>query len=323
MNDIIASGAIHSIKTIFQKKNERNVIIDPFSCLVKLSLLRFLEQGTKISIYQNRIHFNSPSYIQGFIRFMYGDNREHLHNLYLPIQKCVEWFWNDKNIDMTYMFENAVTGLKMLKYAYSEYATIQHTIDYYIIIMMQKNSQLISKLGFISLDNKNISTFTKSNIKIEIEEEPTFIETENNSNCNSISNGNGIDNKNKNNKHNKSKNDKTDKTDIKNNLDVSRDVSVSRDDKNNIDAKDIRDSILLKQLKEQEKTKDIHIKDMHKFLFEIWNLREIDIVINLYREMETKQAGYERDSIYANIMSYCSMKENKLFEYIESNSSIL
>ena len=157
MSDLISSGTIHSIKTMFQKKIERNVIIDPFSCLIKLSLLRFLDSGTKISIYQNRIHFNSPSYIQGVIRFMYGDNREHLHNLYLSIQKCVEWFWNDKNADMTYMFNNAVIGLKMLKYAYNEYATIQHTIDYYIIILMQKNAYLISKLGIASLDIDKIT----------------------------------------------------------------------------------------------------------------------------------------------------------------------
>ena len=62
---------------------------------------------------------------------------------------------------------------------------------------------------------------------------------------------------------------------------------------------------------------------MHKFLFDIWNSREINIVINLYREMESKYKGYERDNIYVNIMSYCSMKENKLNQYIESNSSIL
>ena len=67
----------------------------------------------------------------------------------------------------------------------------------------------------------------------------------------------------------------------------------------------------------------IHNKDIHKFLFELWNTREIGIVINLYKEMETKQKGYERDNIYSNIMSYCSMKENKLYQYIESNSSIL
>ena len=316
MNDIIASGTLQSIKLLFQKKVERNVIIDPFSCLIKLSLLRYLESGTKISIYQNRIHFNSPSYIQGIIRFMYGDNREHLHNLYLPIQKSVEWFWDEKNEDMTYMFNNAIIGLKMLKYAYNEYATIQHTIDYYIIIMMQKNTQLISKIGINLLDIDKITecmmecsskTNNKSLEKQPNEKQPNDKQPHENSK-----------------KHKKQDNTTT----LKN---INEDDIVKT-----INAKDIRDSIVLSQEKESRmldndkdndsdnlNQKKNHNKDMHKFLFEIWNPREIGIVINLYKEMESKQKGYERDNIYSNIMSYCSMKENKLFDYIQQNSSIL
>ena len=152
LSELITSGAMHSLKCVFQKKKERNVIIDPFSCLVKLSLIKYLDEGTKVSIYQNRLNFNSPSYAQGIIRFMYGDNREDLHNILLPIQKCVEWYWNEKNDDMVYMFNNAVLGLKFLKNSYSAYATIQHTIDYYIIILMQKNTTLMSRMGINSID---------------------------------------------------------------------------------------------------------------------------------------------------------------------------
>ena len=43
LSDIITSGAMHSLKCVFQKKKERNVIIDPFSCLVKLSLIKYLQ----------------------------------------------------------------------------------------------------------------------------------------------------------------------------------------------------------------------------------------------------------------------------------------
>jgi hypothetical protein len=70
-------------------------------------------------------------------------------------------------------------------------------------------------------------------------------------------------------------------------------------------------------------TMQIQLRDIHKFLFELWNAREMNIVINLYREMETKQKGTERDYIYNNIMQYCEMKENKLYQYIEQNSSVL
>ena len=41
------------------------------------------------------------------------------------------------------------------------------------------------------------------------------------------------------------------------------------------------------------------VKDIHKFLFELWSLREMNIVINLYKEMDTKQKGYERNNIYS------------------------
>jgi len=291
MNDILTSGIIQSAKLLFQKKVERNVIIDPFSCLVKLSLLRFLETGTKISIYQNRIHFNPPSYIQGFVRFIYGDNREHLHNLFLPIQKSVEWFWDDKNENITYMFNNSIIGLKMLKYAYNEYATIQHTIDYYIIIMLQKNTQLISKIGINLLD---IDKITNCMIECSIEKNTD----KNSSTSEFIAISNDINNKNKNKKIN--------------NEEAANTSNAAKN--NTINAKDIRESIQSNQ---------IHTKDMHKFLFELWNIREIGIVINLYKEMESKQKGYERDNIYSNIMSYCSMKENKLFDYIQENSSVL
>jgi len=369
MNDILSSSTIQILKSFFQKKVERNVIIDPFSCLVKLSLLRFLDTGTKISIYQNRIHFNSPSYIQGMIRFMYGDNREHLHNLYLPIQKCVEWFWDDKNPDMTYMFNNAVTGLKMLKFAYNEYATIQHTIDYYIIIIMQKNLHLISKLGLNILDidkitnnimecdqNKinedekiNDKLNDKTNEKIIYSQPQPQISNGNNANSstnnNLNNNNNSNSNSNKNNKNNKNKTNTTNTTNNISKFDEELTTTIINtptyiantpntpntpiQDLDNtickqsvIDPKTIIDSIILTKKNECESHKDYRVKDMHKFLFELWNTREIGIVINLYKEIEIKQKG-ERDNIYSNIMSYCSMKENKLFEYIEENSSIL
>ncbi len=268
MNDIIASGAIQSLKSIFQKKTEHNVIIDPFGCLIKLSLLRFLDSGTKISINKNCLYFNSPTYVQGIVRFLYGDNREHLHNLYLPIQKCVEWFWDEKHPDMIYIFNNAVIGLKMLKQAYSEYATIQHTIDYYIIVLMQKNATLIAKMGITTLD---IDTIT----------------------CNLLENTNE-----------KNKQNKSHKKEQQSKEQQSREQQ-SKEETNN------------------ENINNNKLKDIHKFLFDLWNKREIDIVINLYKELESKNNTDEKNSIYTNIMNYCSMKETKLNKYIEQNSSVL
>ena len=310
MNDIIASGALQGLKSLFQKKTEHNVIIDPFSCLIKLSLLRFLDSGTKISIQNNCLCFNAPTYIQGMIRFMYGDNREHLHNLYLPIQKSVEWYWNDKNNDMTYIFNNAVVGLKMLKNSYSEYATIQHTLDYYIIILMQKNATLIAKMGINSLD---IDTLTNELLDDNEENNTNTISSSNaittsssNANTTSSSNANNS-NKNKHKNKNKSENNEYNRIDTINNTPETKEE--------------------IKKENYQEPTKETininKLKDIHKFLYSLWNEREINIVINLYKELESKQHTEEKTNIYDNLMNYCSMKETKLNKYIEQISSVL
>ena len=318
MSDFITSGTIHSLKSIFQKTAERNVIIDPFSCLIKLSLLRFLDSGTKISIYKNRIHFNAPTYVQGFIRFLYGDNREHLHNLYLPIKKSVEWFWNDKNNDMTYMFNNAVVGLKMLKTAYGNYDTIQHTINYFTIILMQKNANLISKLGIGSLD---IDMITNDILDEDSKKTDTTNESENIKNDNNIMNSNKkkqIDSRKQN--DSRQQNNNNEDNNIKNNEKIDN-------GKGNINDKGARESSCQRaepsRGAEALVTEALAAKDIHKFLFDLWNQREINIVINLYKEMESKQLSSDRDNIYTNIMNYCVMKEDKLYSYIQEHSSIL
>ena len=318
MSDIMSSGTLQSLKSIFQKKPEHNVIIDPFSCLVKLSLLRFLDSGTKISINQNRLYFNPPTYIQGIVRFIYGDNREHLHNLYLPIQKCVEWYWDEENTDIIYIFNNAVVGLKMLKHAYSEYATIQHTIDYYIIILMQKNATLIAKMGISSLDIDKLTS--------ELLDEATHINTTMNINIANYNNSNSNTN---NSSINNSKNKNKNKNQTNKEHSNTKDQQSNIQDQSNSKSQEQQQAQQVQINNEDDKQAQIDkikfnkLKDIHRFLFDLWNKREMDIVINLYKELESKQNTEEKTSLYTNIMNYCSMKETKLNKYIEQNSSIL
>ena len=297
ITDLLTSSAMQSLKSVFQKKKERNVIIDPFSCLVKLSIIRYLDEGTKISIYQNRLNFNAPSYIQGIVRFMYGDNREDLHNILLPIQKCVEWYWNERNADMIYMFNNAVLGLKFLKNSYSTYATIQHTLDYYIIILMQKNSAIMRQMGISTIDIERLTTALQESSANEI----------NTPSIQTLASSEKGKNK--------------EKHDIKDSRE-SRESKESKEKNNKITDKSSPVSESIEQDKNGDRLQ-LQMRDIHKFLFELWNEREIAIVINLYREMETKKPGTEMNYIYNNIMQYCEMKENKLYKYIEQNSSIL
>jgi len=302
-SDIISSGAMHSLKCVFQKKKERNIIIDPFSCLVKLSLIKYLDEGTKVSIYQNRLNFNAPSYIQGIVRFMYGDNREDLHNILLPIQKCVEWYWDDKNNEIIYMFNNAVHGLKFLKNSYSAYATIQHTIDYYIIILMQKNPNLMSKMGINSIDiDKLTNAILNTNMQDNFKKD---------------------DSRKDDSRKDDSRKDDSRKDNSRKDINKLYPNSNSNMENKKENNKEINKETTWETTREDAIDKSIQLRDIHKFLYELWSQREINIVINLYKEMDNKQPGIDRDYIYNNIMQFCEMKENKLYKYIEDNSSIL
>ena len=63
----------------------RNLILEPFCCILRIILLNYKPIGTKISIQNNSIQYYDPSIYQGILRSIYGDNREDIHNLYSPI----------------------------------------------------------------------------------------------------------------------------------------------------------------------------------------------------------------------------------------------
>jgi hypothetical protein len=138
LQEFLTSRLFHSFtKTFFQEK-ENNIIVDPLSCLIKLSLLSFQNDGTKISIDKNALNFNEPNILQGTLRYYYGYGREDLHNLYNPIQKSLDWYWIKDNEEINFLFTLATNGLKRLKKSYSPNCTIHHTLDYYISLLQKK-----------------------------------------------------------------------------------------------------------------------------------------------------------------------------------------
>lgn len=122
------------------KPKTKNIILDPITCMIKLSILNFYPIGTKLVVYNNSITFTEPNILQGIIRYIKGDGREDLHNLYNPIIKSIEWYWNSNDKGIMYMFKLAINGLIMLKNTYSPYSTIQYALDHYIETIQNGNN---------------------------------------------------------------------------------------------------------------------------------------------------------------------------------------
>ena len=117
------------LKSLFEQK--RDSILDPLTCVIRLSILEFKPIGTKISLNNNKIKYNEPTVFQGAMRWSNGDNREDLHNLFNPLKKAVLWYDTDDE-EVENILSYSIRGLEKLQSSYNKNSVISHSIQFYI-----------------------------------------------------------------------------------------------------------------------------------------------------------------------------------------------
>ena len=130
------------IESFSKEKKEKNFILEPLSVIFRLALLQYKDKGTKISIRENSIQFQLPTYDQGLIRMIEGDAREDLHNLYHPLLKCIEWYPYES---YQFIYDECIKGLNILNSNYDNNSTIKHTLNHYIDVIKNNNNTNISR----------------------------------------------------------------------------------------------------------------------------------------------------------------------------------
>jgi len=132
MNPLSIKEKVYNFfSSLFSNDSKPDSIIEPLTCLIRLSILEYKPVGTKISVNNNKIQYNDPNILQGAIRWSNGDAREDLHNIFNPIRKAVEWFDKDQE-EIAHIFDCSVKGLYRLKKSYHHNSVISHSIQYYI-----------------------------------------------------------------------------------------------------------------------------------------------------------------------------------------------
>lgn len=130
-------SAFTNLNTLFKKnesvKNSSLQLLEPLTCIIRLAMLNFQEVGTKIAIYNNRISSQLPNIIQGAKRWVYGNKRNELHNLYKPILISLKYYDRNNDSDISIIFDYAVGGLEKLTQTYSEHENdiVCHSIKLY------------------------------------------------------------------------------------------------------------------------------------------------------------------------------------------------
>jgi len=153
-------------KYLFNKE-VKHYVLDPLTCIVRCAILSYKPTGTKISIYENKIAFSEPNFLQGTIRWGSGDKREDLHNIYNPILKSTQWY-SRENEDIKNIFLLAKKGLDKLKNSYEENSIISHSLELYInIIDLFINSTGECMSEFFKNKKEDTKVSNKKDVKIE------------------------------------------------------------------------------------------------------------------------------------------------------------
>ena len=132
-------------------------ILEPLSIVIKLAIISLYPVGTKIAVYNHKLHIHSPTIFQGTIRWSCGSTREDVHLLLNPITKALYNYSPYINSKYRSLFESAVKGLEILKLSYNDESSIlSHALEYYIHIIEASFNESIENLRDI---NKNLQSF--------------------------------------------------------------------------------------------------------------------------------------------------------------------
>ncbi len=117
-------------------KNERYGY-DPLLTVINLALLKFHINGTKLSFYGNQIYIQPPSLVQGATRKYYGNSKNELANLFVPIYFCIDkYLIQNNNLFVRDILKYSIDGLMLLQITYKS--------DIVIVLVIQSLIDMIN-----------------------------------------------------------------------------------------------------------------------------------------------------------------------------------
>jgi hypothetical protein len=153
---------------------DKNCIIDPLTCICKLSLLSFFMPGTRLRLSNYVLTIQEYNLMQCVERYAGGDTRKDISHLVLPIIKVIKWYILDKTYDDEFnkAIKNiamyAIKGLQTLqKKTYDDDLGIKIIIQYLINLLNDSLKETWNEEYVINIEQENIlSEKIKNNFDI-------------------------------------------------------------------------------------------------------------------------------------------------------------
>ena len=157
-NYILKTGIQYiSMEFMTQQKEKSDMILEPLQVMIQLSMLSFCPIGTKVSVSDNILHIQRPTYTQGFWRWYQNDNKDDLYYLFHAIRRYYKWYKSKDNQMYSYILKLAINGIGKLidTYSKSDKKSIGHTLNLYKNVLELETPDLFkdTNTNSISIDN--------------------------------------------------------------------------------------------------------------------------------------------------------------------------
>lgn len=162
-------------------KEKSDIILEPLQAIFQLALLSHCDIGSKISIHNNILYIQCPSWTQALVRTYYSDNKEELYFLFNVINRF-PIFYNYLRIEDKELYDilvkNAVSGIELLIKTYSNTKiTLKHTLEMYKLCLLEPekyNTQIIKDNQEKNKERRNSNASNNSNRYYSDEQEEYY-----------------------------------------------------------------------------------------------------------------------------------------------------
>ena len=130
-----------------KEKEKADLILEPMQVMIQLALLAHSPIGTKVSVNNNILRIQQPTWIQGTIRWWNNDNKDDLYYLFQAIRRYYLWYKPDSCVIYEKIMLSAIKGLNNLikTYENTDKISIRHTLTLYTNILSLESPDLFKE----------------------------------------------------------------------------------------------------------------------------------------------------------------------------------
>jgi hypothetical protein len=143
---------MHHITLKNNKKERFTIILEPLQAILQLALLSFAPIDSKLTINNNILYIQTPSWSQSFVRSYYNDSKNdlfYLFNVFIRFNKFYKNLKDIKNTNTNTNFFNVLKNLatkgidKLLQtYKQTDNPALLHTLNIYKNLLNNPEQQL-------------------------------------------------------------------------------------------------------------------------------------------------------------------------------------